>query len=661
MNRIILSPRWLEFQASLARLLKMTIAVIDPGGKMVALFNAFPLFFKLDRYPELFSEYNKFFETIMKSDGTDLQILEDPLGIPIAVIKIDGSFSLILAGGFEKGNPDSRLNFQTCLQEYGVTDELPAVVRTISRDDLKEKAKSVDLLYRRMLNSLKETTERERVMLLSLEEINRLMVYSLCLDHFDLRRILNFLASSLSILSEAEGAWVFSSNSSGETTTVSVGEKKGFLLQLEHEWLALVSRGEKNEISLGHLQKDRGTGDIIKELILRRGKSLASLGMINPQKVDVKMLLSSLAKHALTAVAISYYYKMLQQQVDKLLSTIGYGIIIIDKEGSAVIANRSALDILAAKQITLSLGEDFEGQGLGSFIETAVRSVIKNGDAFFQKRLVLGEGEGLIHLSWDLIPLLQEDVISGAILIFEDVTETVNMQGHKEDWERLATAGEVAAGLAHEIRNPMATAGAAIQLLKIVNDEGRRKELLKKISGELHRMNNILTDFLNLSKPKGKMILKPVQLHRVVEELEFLLESEAHLNNVELIAECSITEGFPPVIGDSNGLKQVILNIAKNAIEAVSPKGGRIEISLHRDDKNAWVSFRDNGAGIPREHLQSILKPFFTTKTGGTGLGLAISSAIVERMGGKLHIESELGQGTTVNVILPIEGLGDIP
>lgn len=622
---------------------------------MVALFNAFPLFFKLDRYPELFGAYNKFFETIMKSEGTDLQILEDPLGIPIAVIKTDGPLLLILTGGLDKRNPDSLLTFQTCLQAYGVTDELPAEVRTISRDDLKEKAKSVVQLYCRMLNSLMETSEMGQVMPLSaLDEINRLMVYLLNLDHFDLRRILNFLASSLVILSDAEGAWVFSFDSSGEKTTAAVGDKKSFLLLLEHEWLAAVSRGGKNEISLGHVQKDRGTGDELKEITLHRGESMASLGTINPQKVDVQGLLSSLAKHALTAVEMSYYYKMLQQQLGTFLSTLRHGIIIIDREGCVMIANRSALDTFAAKQITLSPGQDFEGQGLSHSIEMAVRSVIKNGGAFFQKQAVLGEGDELIHLSCDVIPLLQEDVISGAILIFEDVTETVNILTHKEDWERLATSGEVAASLAHEIRNPMATAGAAIQLLEIVNDEGKRKDLLKKIRRELERMNTILTDFLNLSKPKDKMILKPVQLFRVVEELESLLESEAHLNNVELIAECYVTEDFPPVIGDSNGLKQVILNIAKNAIEAVSPKGGRLEISLHRDDKNAWVSFRDNGPGIPREHLQNILRPFFTTKTGGTGLGLAISSDIVERMGGRLHIESEPGQGTTVNIILPI-------
>jgi len=654
MNNIVLTPKWLELLASLARLLKVTIGVIAPGGTMVALFNAFPLFFKLDRYPQLYSAYNKFFSTTMKSDVVELKIMEDPLGLPIAVIKMDGPFSLILTGGLEKGNPDSRLTFQACLQKYGVADELPVMVRSISREELTEKAKSVELLFRKMLNYIQENPQREHGLLLSaVEDINRLIAYSLSLDYFDLRRILNFLASSLNILSDSDGAWVFSSNSSGEPTTVLVGEKKGFLNQLEHEWLASVSRGE-NEFSLGHVQKDRGTGDEIEEIVLRRSKSLVSLGMINPQNVDVKMLLSSLVKYALSAVEMSYYFKILQQQLGTFLSTLRHGIIIIDKEGSAIIANLSALEILAAKQINLRMGQDFEGQGLNRPIEMAVRSVISNGDAFFQKRVVLGEGDGIIHLSCDVIPLLKKEVISGAILIFEDVTEAVNIQKHKDDWERLVTAGEVAAGIIHEIRNPMATVGAAIQLLEIVNDEGKRKELLKKISTELHRMNNVLTDFLKLSKPKGKMSLKPVQLPRVIVELESLLESEAHLHNVELISDCSITEGFPTVMGDSNGLKQVILNIAKNAIEAASPKGGRLEISLHRDDKNAWVSFRDNGPGIPKEHLQNIFRPFFTTKKEGTGLGLAISSSIVERMGGKLHIESEPGQGTSVNVILPI-------
>ena len=145
-----------------------------------------------------------------------------------------------------------------------------------------------------------------------------------------------------------------------------------------------------------------------------------------------------------------------------------------------------------------------------------------------------------------------------------------------------------------------------------------------------------------MSKPKDNLVLGK-SISRVIEEMEFIFKSEAFLHNVKLKINYSFSEGFPGVMGEITGLKQVFLNIAKNAVEAVSDKdaseGGRLDISLHYDDSYAWVSFEDNGPGISPEYLSIIQRPFFTTKKKGTGLGLSISLPLLKN-GGELRSTS---------------------
>lgn len=326
-----------------------------------------------------------------------------------------------------------------------------------------------------------------------------------------------------------------------------------------------------------------------------------------------------------------------------------------------MLVNRAVADILAGYGIALLPGKPLDGLGMCQAIKMAIHNAITAGEYTLQKKSVLGEGKNLRYISWDVTPLMRSDKIIGAILVIEDITESESLHTLKEDWERLTTASEVAAGIAHEIRNPLSTAGAAIQLLEKVSEAGRRKELLGKISTELKRMNNILTDFLNLSKPKSNLVLEQVDLLELIEEMEYLFQSEAYLHNVELIIKRP--QSFPPVIGEIIGLKQVFLNIEKNAIEALMSKsvseGRRLVISFDFDDNNACVSFEDNGPGISPEHLRIIQRPFFTTKKSGTGLGLSISASIIKRMGGELCFESYSGRGTKVSVLLPLGAKND--
>ncbi len=237
-------------------------------------------------------------------------------------------------------------------------------------------------------------------------------------------------------------------------------------------------------------------------------------------------------------------------------------------------------------------------------------------------------------------------------MLFEDITEINKLKKQVQEQERKAIAGDLAAGFVHEIRNPLSVAGGAIQLLEIVDDPKRQNNLIHKLRGELDSINQILTDFLDIAKPNKKRELKLIEIPKVIKEIEFLIKSDANLNNIKLTIDES-SEQFPLMKGDSTHLKQVFLNIMKNAIEAMED-GGELKIAYYHNSKKVGVIFEDNGPGIAEENMPLILESFFTTKDTGTGLGLSVSSELVKSMDGELKIESIVGKGTIVRITFPV-------
>lgn len=672
MNREIISSQGLEFLRFLAQLLDVSIGIIGPEGKLISLFTGISFIADYDRFPALIGLLEGFFYklTQVTPKKGESEVFEDPLGILVAAVRLESGFCLVLAGGLNKEKKLCRQDFLKRLKDYGVSEAevISSGMRTISVEELKKIADRIQATYRWFTNLLSENKKlREGKMLLeAIDKINRRTVTLLCSEHCDLKRILDLVVKSLITLCAAEGAWAFALNGADSTVVYRGAKIAAFLGELEGEWERAVNLGEDPQIALQKKitsAKESLRYPATEDFSMRKGDSLICLGVVNAQKKNVKTALSFLARQALIALELFGQYNLLQQYLGILLNSVRHGIVMINKKGNIILINTAAANYFTAKGIALSPGKPFEELELCQPMKSALRRAISDGESSLQKNYVFGEGNTLSYINWDVIPLMHQGVISGAALVVEDVTENESLRSMRDDWERLTTASEVAAGIAHEVRNPLSTAGAAIQLLKSVNEEDRRQELLGKISTELERMNNILTDFLNLSKPKDNLVLEQVDLERVIEEMEFIFKSEAFLHNVKLKINYSFSEGFPKVMGEITGLKQVFLNIAKNAVEAVSDKdaseGGRLEISLHYDYSYAWVSFEDNGPGISPEYLSIIQRPFFTTKKKGTGLGLSISSSIIKRMGGELRFHSEPGRGTAVHVLLPVSTQND--
>jgi signal transduction histidine kinase len=232
--------------------------------------------------------------------------------------------------------------------------------------------------------------------------------------------------------------------------------------------------------------------------------------------------------------------------------------------------------------------------------------------------------------------------------------------------DRLAALGEMAAGLAHEIRNPLGAIKGAAQLLvgpdgkPVSNGAQDVREFLGIIVDEVNRLNRVVTQFLDYARPwKGDS--SEIDINEVVRKTVHLLENQETAGAVNI--ELKLNDDVPRIRGDSEQLRQVFLNLGLNAVQAMKGKdGGRLTIVTGRragrrkSDPGSYVEirFRDSGPGISREHLRNLFIPFFTTKEKGTGLGLPISQRIVTQHGGTIEVRSEVGKGSTFTVLLPI-------
>jgi signal transduction histidine kinase len=241
------------------------------------------------------------------------------------------------------------------------------------------------------------------------------------------------------------------------------------------------------------------------------------------------------------------------------------------------------------------------------------------------------------------------------------VIENSKLYQQMKEKDRLAALGEMSAGLAHEIRNPLAAIKGAIQYLDPKKLPAEDREFLEIMVEEVNRLNGVVTQFLDYSRPL-KPSMAPTDVNEVLEKTFKLLEPEVP-GGVRL--EVELAEWVPRVQADAEQLKQVFLNLALNAFQAM-PKGGRLSVSTRvaRDELAFWregarradvveVRFRDTGPGVPEEARDSIFVPFYTTKEKGTGLGLAICQRLVKAHQGSIVVRSAPGEGAEFLVSLP--------
>lgn len=234
-----------------------------------------------------------------------------------------------------------------------------------------------------------------------------------------------------------------------------------------------------------------------------------------------------------------------------------------------------------------------------------------------------------------------------------------NERLQRELWhrERLSSLGQMAAGLAHEVKNPLGSIQGAAEILgDDATDDPRKRELFDVLSRESRRLGAVVDHFLNFARPRP-LNMAPLDLGESVTRAVGQMHIQAASRQIDIVPR--IDAGLPAVTGDAEQIHQVLLNILLNAI-AASPDGARIDVTVSSERRHASdtvvIRVVDRGDGIAEGDLERVFDPFFSTRESGSGLGLAISHTIVQDHGGSIHIDSRPGEGTTVAVTLPVTG-----
>ncbi len=231
---------------------------------------------------------------------------------------------------------------------------------------------------------------------------------------------------------------------------------------------------------------------------------------------------------------------------------------------------------------------------------------------------------------------------------FVDITQEKQNENLLIRSEKMNIAGELAASIAHELRNPLTSIKGFFHMLK---NSGEEKSMYYSIIGdELSRIEQISSELLSLAKPHSEN-RKTYNLIKIIDEVKLLLISEANMNNVNLLLDSNDKEIF--VNCDDSKIKQVFINLLKNAIDTME-SGGNINIRVTNLRETVKVQVIDQGSGIPEELIKKIGEPFYTTKEKGTGIGLMVCYQIIENYGGTIEVDSNVGVGTTFTITLPI-------
>jgi len=413
----------------------------------------------------------------------------------------------------------------------------------------------------------------------------------------------------------------------------------------------LINPGQKGMMGPGHGMSSHSHSDTVIVLGLKMTAFEAARRSDIHHAVVMAAILVALGTGALFFIfVIQNYYlvdRTLEQTRDytrQVVANMANGLLSIDPEGRIRSYNRLALELLGLEEAGVD-GMDLKS--VIDFMETGIDRTLSIRQPVFEREYLHRQKSGvLMPMTLSVTPILDEkQTCTGAVIVLRDLREIKKLEEKIRHSEKLAAIGELAAGVAHEIRNPLSSIkGFARFLVHSLSDRVQEKEYAEIMVKEVDRINRVVNDLLTFARPLEPE-LTPTDVLELAEHTLRLVETDARSRNIKI--RSIIDPDLKRFFLDANQITQALLNLMLNALQEVD-NGGSIELGADVNESgarlNIWVE--DDGPGIPRDKKKKIFDPFFTTREKGTGLGLAIVHKIVENHRGEIWVESPLSGKT---------------
>ncbi len=362
------------------------------------------------------------------------------------------------------------------------------------------------------------------------------------------------------------------------------------------------------------------------------------------------------------------------ERLEAVLDSLAEGILVCDENHAIVLVNKFGERLLHTGHIDAGIQPVWtliRDDKMADFLKETLMNSGRVEDREFD--LDIKGIQRLISVS--IMPLVKHKHVTGSLIHLDDITEKRSREAQLRRAENLASLTTLAAGVAHEIKNPLGSISIHIQLIqktisngmdffkeeikrkKVPADDTRMKEsfdLLNQYLGvvneEIDRLNKIVVDFLFAVRPMN-MEFRERDVNTLIQELSDFVRFE--LNEAHITLNLQLSAALPLINIDERFLKQALLNLIKNAMAAM-PRGGLLSINTSVVDNNVCIKVCDNGAGIPEENLSKIFEPYFTTKESGSGLGLTLVFKIIREHQGEISVKSKINEGTCFSITLPV-------
>ncbi|MGC9158654.1 MAG: ATP-binding protein [Terracidiphilus sp.] len=412
-------------------------------------------------------------------------------------------------------------------------------------------------------------------------------------------------------------------------------------------------------------QKENGSGSSRTIAVIGLGRTLGG-DFLSSEDVE---LLESLASYIGIALQNALLYTRLEEKIaaferlkefnENIVESINVGILALDLDGRIESWN-AQMEAMYALSRAEAVGQSLSAVFPTEFVEALEGFGNEPGVHHLYKfRLTTRAGETrTVNIA--IAPLLSRDFVPvGRIILVDDISERITLEAQLAQADKLSSIGLLAAGVAHEINTPLAVISSYAQMLsKQLKADARIGPVLDKITQQSFRASEIANGLLNFSRTSTTEF-RETNLNQVIRDTLSLLDHQ--FKTAQIAVDLDLDGELPPIHGNPGKLQQVFLNLLLNAKEAM-PDGGRLRVAtlVRTVDGSVAALVSDSGTGIAPEHLKRIYDPFFTTKTKpkpggrrGTGLGLSVSYGIIQEHAGKIHVESEIGAGTTFHLEFP--------